>query len=89
VAPIGEAVKDGEVHLDNIQAITEDAQRIAADLDRTSGVVTEPAEAAKSAEAANPSPVEVARPVQVKKRIPGTLINARPHSLKEKRSGHP
>jgi hypothetical protein len=32
-AQIGEAVKGGEVSLDNIQAITEDAQRIAADLD--------------------------------------------------------
>jgi hypothetical protein len=70
VAQIGEAVKGGEVSLDNIQAITEDAQRIAADLDgfgRASAVVTEPAEAAK--------PVEVARPVEVKKRIPGTLVN--------------
>jgi hypothetical protein len=59
-AQIGEAVKGGEVSLDNIQAITEDAQRIAADLDgfgRASAVVTEPAEAAK--------------PVEVKKRIPG------------------
>ena len=70
VAQIGEAVKGGEVSLDDIQAITEDAQRIAADLDgfgRASAVVTEPAEAAK--------PVEVARPVDVKKRIPGTLMN--------------
>jgi hypothetical protein len=70
VAQIGEAVKSGEVSLDNIQAITEDAQRIAADLDgfgRASAVVTEPAEAAK--------PVEVARPVEVKKRSPGTLVN--------------
>ena len=32
-AQIGEAVKGGEVSLDNIQAITADAQRIAADLD--------------------------------------------------------
>jgi hypothetical protein len=32
-AQIGEAVKDGEVSLDNIRTITEDAQRIAADLD--------------------------------------------------------
>jgi len=90
-AQIGEAVKDGEVSLDNIQAITEGARRIAADLHsfgRASGVVTEPAEAAKSAEAANTNPVEVAMPVQVKKRIRGTLMNARPHSLKEKRSGH-
>jgi hypothetical protein len=70
VAQIGEAVKSGEVSLDNIQAITEDAQRIAADLDgfgRASAVVSESAEAAK--------PVEVARPVEVKKRIPGTLVN--------------
>jgi hypothetical protein len=60
-AQIGEAVKSGEVSLDNIQAITEDAQRIAADLDgfgRASAVVTEPAEAAK--------PVEVAKPVEAK-----------------------
>jgi hypothetical protein len=90
VAQIGEAVKEGEVSLDNIQAITEDAQRIAADLDsfgRASAVVTEPAEAAKPAEAENP--VEVVRPVDVKKRIPGTLMNAMPHSRKEKRPGHP
>ena len=63
-AQIGEAVKGGEVSLDNIQAITADAQRIAADLDgfgRASAVVTEPAEAAK--------------PVDVNKRIPGTLRN--------------
>jgi hypothetical protein len=63
-AQIGEAVKGGEVSLDNIQAITADAQRIAADLDgfgRASAVVTEPAEAAK--------------PVEVNKRIPGTLRN--------------
>jgi len=63
-AQIGEAVKGGEVSLDDIQAITEDAQRIAADLDgfgRASAVVTESAEAAK--------------PVDVKKRIPGTLKN--------------
>jgi hypothetical protein len=32
-AQIGDAVKDGVVSLDNIQAISEDAQRIAADLD--------------------------------------------------------
>jgi hypothetical protein len=73
VAQIGEAVKGGEVSLDNIQAITEDAQRIAADLEgfgRASAVVTEPAEAAKPA-----GPVEVASPVEVKKRIPGTLRN--------------
>jgi hypothetical protein len=63
-AQTGEAVKGGEVSLDDIQAITEDARRIAADLDgfgRASAVVTEPAEAAK--------------PVDVKKRIPGTLKN--------------
>jgi hypothetical protein len=90
VAQIGEAVKGGEVSLDNIQAITEDAQRVAADLDsfgRASAVVTEPAEAAKPAEAENP--VEVVMPVEVKKRIPGTLMNAMPHSRKEKRPGHP
>jgi hypothetical protein len=90
VAQIGEAIKGGEVSLDNIQAITEDAQRIAADLDgfgRAPAVVTEPAEATKPAEAANP--VEVARPVGVEKRIPGTLMNARPHSMKEKRPGRP
>ena len=55
-AHIGEAVKGGEVSLDNIQAITADAQRIAADLDgfgRASAVVTEPAEAAKPVEVAN------------------------------------
>jgi hypothetical protein len=71
-AQIGEAVRGGEVSLDNIQAIIEDAQRIAADLDgfgRASAVVTEPAEAAK--------PVEVAKPDELKKRIPGTLKNGR------------
>jgi hypothetical protein len=65
-AQISQAVKDGDVSLENIQAITGDAQRIAADLDGFGGasaVVTEPAEAAK--------PVEVANPVEVKKRIPG------------------
>jgi hypothetical protein len=70
VAQIGEAVKDGKVSLDSILAITEDAQRIAADLDgfgRASAVVTQPTDVAK--------PVEVARPVEAKKRIPGTLIN--------------
>jgi hypothetical protein len=70
VAQIGEAVKGGQVSIDNIRAITEDAQRIAADLDgfgRASAVVTDPAEPAK--------PVEVARPVEVKKRIPGTVTN--------------
>ena len=69
-AQIGDAVKGGEVSLDDIQAITEDAQRIAADLDgfgRASAVVTEPAEAAK--------PVKVAKPVEPKKRILGTLRN--------------
>ena len=69
-AQIGDAVKGGEVSLDDIQAITEDAQRIAADLDgfgRASAVLTEPAEAAK--------PVEVAKPVEQKKRILGTLRN--------------
>ena len=63
-AQIGEAVKGGEASLDDIQAITEDARRIAADLDgfgRASAVVTEPAEAAK--------------PVEVNKHIPGTLRN--------------
>jgi hypothetical protein len=61
-----EAVKGGEVSLAEIQGITEDAQRIAADLDglgRASAVITEPAEAVK--------PVEVAKPVEVKKSIPG------------------
>ena len=65
-AQIGEAVKGGEVSLAEIQGITEDAQRIAADLDglgRASAVITEPAEAVK--------PVEVAKPVEVKKSIPG------------------
>jgi hypothetical protein len=65
-AQIGEAVKSSEVSLDEIQAITDDAQRIAADLDgfgRASAVITEPAEAVK--------PVEVAKPVEVKKSIPG------------------
>jgi hypothetical protein len=69
-AQIGDAVKGGEVSLDDIQAITEDAQRIAADLDgfgRASAVVTEPAE--------SPKPVQVAKPVEVKKRILGTLRN--------------
>ena len=63
-AQIGEAVKGGEASLDDIQAITEDGRRIAADLDgfgRASAVVTEPAEAAK--------------PVEVNKHIPGTLRN--------------
>src|SRR5580692_4369653 len=58
-AQIGEAVKGGEVSLDDMQAITEDARRIAAELDgfgRASAVVTEPVEAAK--------------PVEVIKRIP-------------------
>ena len=61
-------IQGGEVSLDDIQAITEDAQRIAADLDGFGRVVvTEPAEAAK--------PVEVAKPVEAKKRILGTLRN--------------
>ena len=63
-AQIGEAVKGGEVSLDDIQGITEDAQRIAADLDgfgRAPAVLTEPAEAAK--------------PVEVNKHISGTLWN--------------
>jgi hypothetical protein len=75
VAQIGDAVKAGEISIDNIQAITEDAQRIAADLDgfgRASAVVTEPTETA-NAEAGKA--VEVVRPVEVKKRIPGTLMN--------------
>ena len=57
-AQIGEAVKGGEVSLDDIQAITADAQRIAADLNgfgRASAVVTEPAEAAKPVESAEKS----------------------------------
>jgi hypothetical protein len=65
-AQIGEAVKGGEVSLDDIQAITADAQRIAADLDgfgRASAVVIEPAEGAK--------------PVEVKKRIPGNPPRSR------------
>jgi hypothetical protein len=69
-AQIGDAVKGGEVSLDDIQTKTEDAQRIATDLDglgRASAVVTEPAEAAK--------PVKVAKPVEPKKRILGTLRN--------------
>jgi len=55
-AQIGEAVKGGEVSLDDIQAITADAQRIAADLNgfgRASAVITEPAEAAKPVEKAH------------------------------------
>jgi hypothetical protein len=77
-AQIGEAVKGGEVSLDGIQAITEDAQRIAADLDgfgRASAVVIEPAEAAKPVEA------KKAHSWDPKERT------AKPHSLKEKRSG--
>ena len=69
-AQIGEVVKDGEVSLDDIQAVTEDVRRIVADLDgfgRASAVITEPAEVA--------TPVEVAKPAEVKKRIPGTLRN--------------
>jgi hypothetical protein len=75
-AQIGEAVKGGEVSLDDIKTITEDAQRIVADLDgfgKASAVVTETAEAAKPVEAANP--VEAAKPVEVNKHIPGTLRN--------------
>ena len=69
-AQIGEAVKGGEASLDDMQAIAEDARRIAADLDgfgRAPAVLTDPAEAAK--------PVEVAKPAELKKRIPGTLRN--------------
>jgi hypothetical protein len=50
-AQIGEAVKGGEVGLDDIQGITEDAQRIAADLDgfgRASAVITEPRRGGKA-----------------------------------------
>ena len=68
-AQIGEAVTGGEVSLDDMQAITEDARRIAADLDgfgRASTVLTEPSEAAK--------PFEVAKPVEVMP-ISGTLRN--------------
>jgi hypothetical protein len=68
-AQIGEAVKGGEISLDDMQAITEDARRIAADLDgfgRASTVLTEPSEAAK--------PFEVAKPVEVMP-ISGTLRN--------------
>ncbi len=75
-AQIGEAVKGGEISLDDMQAITEDARRIAADLDgfgKASAVVTETAEAAKPVEAANP--VEAAKPLEVNKHIPGTLRN--------------
>ena len=71
-AQIGEAVKVGEVSLDDIQAITADAQRIAADLDgfgRASAVVIEPAEGAK--------------PVEVKKRIPGNIGSPKPFAEKE------
>ena len=83
VPQIGDAIKAGEVSLNNIQAMAEDAQRIAADLDgfgRATAVVTEPSEATKPAEGVNPVPVTM--PVEVKKRIPGTLVNAKPHSLK-------
>ena len=76
-AQIGEAVKGGEVSLDDIQGITEHARRIAADLDgfgRASAVTTEPAEAVK--------PVEVAKPAEVKVR------NGRePAFAEKKRSG--
>jgi hypothetical protein len=65
VARIDEALNDGEVSLDNIQAIAEDAQRIAADLygfGGASAVIIELPEAAKA--------VEAAKPVEVKKREP-------------------
>jgi hypothetical protein len=82
-AQIGEAVKGGEVSLDDIQGITEDARRIAADLDgfgRASAVTTEPAEAVK--------PVEVAKPAEVKESIPRNLRNGRePAFAEKKRSG--
>jgi hypothetical protein len=74
VAQIGKAVKGGEVSIDNIQAITEDAQRIAADLDgfgRVSAIVTEPAKPAKP-------PVELAKPVEVNER---TLMNRSRNSI--------
>jgi hypothetical protein len=77
-AQIGEAMKGGEVSLDDIQAITADAQRIAADLNgfgRVSAVVTEPAEAAK--------------PVEVKKRIPGTLRDGCEAAFAEKETIRP
>jgi hypothetical protein len=48
---IGEAVKGGEASLDDMQAIAEDARRIAADLDgfgRTPAVLTDPAEGGKA-----------------------------------------
>jgi hypothetical protein len=69
-AQIDQVVKDGEVSLDDIQAITEDVRRIVADLDgfgRASTVLTEPSEVVK--------PIEVAKPAEVKKPIPGTLRN--------------
>ena len=75
-AQIGEAVKGGEVSLDGIQAITEDARQVA-DLDgfgRASAVVTEPTEVAKPVEA------KKAHSWDPKERT------AKPHSLKEKRS---
>jgi hypothetical protein len=82
-AQIGEAVKGGEVSLDDIQGITEHARRIAADLDgfgRASAVTTEPAEAVK--------PVEVAKPAEVKESIPRNLRNGRePAFAEKKRSG--
>ena len=89
VAQITEAVKSGKISIDNIQAITASAQRIAADLagfGRASAVVSEPNEVTKSAEAAKP--VEAARPVEVKKRIPGTLMNG-PRSRFAERKDHP
>ena len=63
VAQIDEALNDGEVSLDNIQAIAQDAQRIAADLygfGGASAVIIELPEAAKA--------VEAAKPVEVKNR---------------------
>jgi hypothetical protein len=73
---IGEAVKGGAVSLDDMQAITAEVQRIAADLDgfgTASAVVTEPTEAANA--------------VEVKTSIPGNP-NERPRSRIRKRLGH-
>ena len=56
-AQIGDAVKGGEVSLNDIQAIAEDAQRMVADFDgfgRASAVISEPAEAAKPVEVDTP-----------------------------------
>jgi hypothetical protein len=61
-AQIGEAVKGGEASLDDMQAIAEDARRIAADLDgfgRAPTVLTESAEAAKPVEVAKPAGVQL------------------------------